>query len=103
MTKLKPGSRLGSTESAAQVIVTRGGHGVITCGGVPMLAADAEVLGNPQHTAIDGEGLIVLGKRYRCADTSVEVLCVRQGTGKLQLDGAPMDLVTQAKPLPASD
>lgn len=103
MSELKAGTRLKSVAGGAEVIVTIGGDGVITCGGSPMLPSTAAAPSTSPKSGDVDEPRLVLGKRYRTADRSVEVLCVRQGTGALQLDGAPMDLLTQLKPLPASD
>lgn len=103
MPELKPGARWRDAAGTAEVIVTRGGQGTITCGGVPMVAAEGAKPPNAAAPEDSNPARVVLGKRYRTEHDTVEVLCVRQGSGLLQLDGEPLNLVTQAKPLPASD
>lgn len=101
MTAIKAGTRLRSVVSATEVMVTMGGEGVLTCGGEPMVpAASGDPVPEPSASPVDGETL--LGKRYRVADGTFQVLCVRQGPGVLALDGAPLDLI-RPKLLPASD
>lgn len=47
-------------------------------------------------------GGTLLGKRYVCANSGLEVLCTKTGEGSLAFDDVP--LVEQgAKPLPPSD
>lgn len=101
MATLKPGLRMVSTYCSTEVIVTRGGDGVITCGGEQMVAAGDSAA---ERSMVDDNGSpgTVLGKRYRVETKTVEVLCVRQGAGALQLDGLPLGPV-KPKVLPASD
>lgn len=103
MPELKAGTKLRSVSGGAEVIVTRGGEGTITCGGTPMVDSNSIDPATAQKPSDVDQPAVVLGKRYRTADNTVEVLCVKQGVGKLQLNGTPMNLLTQPKPLPASD
>lgn len=100
--QLKPGSRLRSTTCDTQVVVVRGaGDLPVTCGGAPMIAADAPQADvaspSPGH-----DGGTLLGKRYEDADGVLEVLVVKPGAGSLGLGGALL-AVKAAKQLPASD
>jgi hypothetical protein len=71
--------------------------GVLTCAGLEM-TPDA-----PGASAALPEGPTVkLGKRYRDADTGLEVLCTKQGVGPLSFGDRELR-VQSAKPLPASD
>jgi hypothetical protein len=49
-----------------------------------------------------GPRQILLGKRYTNDDESVQLLCVKGGSGVLAVDGTALH-VMGAKPLPASD
>lgn len=99
MTHLKPGTRLRSAACTVEVIVTHAGTGTLTCGSRPMLA-DGATPDTPRHGSPDDRTL--LGKRYRAPDGTLQVLCLRQGPGALELDGTPLELLTP-KTLPASD
>jgi hypothetical protein len=99
--RLRPGLKLNSAISDAQVIVVRApaADADLRCGDVPM------VEGAPPPRAGDnlpaGEGLLT-GKRYSDADGTIELICTKPGPGLLTLDGRPLS-VKAAKPLPASD
>ncbi|WP_222849600.1 hypothetical protein [Trebonia kvetii] len=99
--KLRPGLKLSSTVSDAQLIVVRApaADADLRCGGAPMVEgappARAEV-GGPR-----GEGILT-GKRYSDDDGTIELICTKPGPGELTLDGRPLT-VKAAKPLPASD
>ena len=95
-----PGTRLRSTVCTAEVIVTSSGEGTLSCGGEPMVASDARPTGPPSSEPELDRTL--LGKRYRARAGTLEVLCVRQGPGLLELDRVPLELV-KPKTLPASD
>jgi hypothetical protein len=100
--ELKAGARLKSQVDDTQVIVVRAPQGdvALSCGGVPMVALDADGPGGELDAAwADGTQL---GKRYADEDIGLEVLCTKAGKGSLALNGAPLGL-KQAKPLPASD
>lgn len=102
MAALQPGIRLRSAACTTEVIVTRGGQGLITCGGHPMVATAGDTPGGAEIPGGPSAARTLLGKRYRAVTGTLEVLCIRQGVGTLQLDGMPLQLVTP-KPLPASD
>jgi hypothetical protein len=83
-----------------QLIVTKGGPGVLSDGETPLLRADSGekfATGTPA-----GASPLQLGKRYKSADGAVEVLINKPGAGDLRYDGQPMEL-KDAKPLPSSD
>jgi hypothetical protein len=83
-----------------QLIVTKGGAGVLSDGDTPLLRADSgETF--PAGTAA-GATALQLGKRYKSVDGAVEVLINKPGTCDLRYDGQPMEL-KDAKPLPSSD
>jgi hypothetical protein len=97
---LRPGVRLNSAVSGAQVIVVRAPKGDvdIRCGGQPMVAGDtAPAVG----AAGDGE-MLVIGKRYGDGNGALEVLCTKPGPGGLTVGDEPL-AIKAAKPLPASD
>lgn len=100
VTEFRAGIRLHSATCTTEVIVTKGGKGVLTCGGQPMAAEDARATGT--RPSQPEEDRTLLGKRYRAPDGAFEVLCVRQGAGALELDGVPLELV-KPRILPASD
>lgn len=83
-----------------QLIVTKGGPGVLSDGDTPLLRADSGEK-FPEGTAAGGTGL-QLGKRYKSADGAVEVLINKPGPCDLRYDGQAMEL-KEAKPLPSSD
>jgi len=83
-----------------QLIVTKGGPGVLSDGDTPLLRADAGEK-FPADTPAGGSAL-PLGKRYKSADGAVEVLINKPGSCDLRYDGQPMEL-KEAKPLPSSD
>lgn len=99
--QLRPGIKLNSAVSGAQVIVIRapGGDVDIRCGGRPMVADGA-----PQAVADgsnDGKALTI-GKRYSDRTGALEVLCTKPGAGELSVGEQPL-VVKAVKPLPASD
>jgi hypothetical protein len=100
---MKPGMKLVSSASTAQVIVVRLPKSAvtITCGGAPMTEpGDAQEPSSGDGTgALDG---VALGKRYGDAASGLEVLCIRPGSGPLAADGRELSL-KEAKPLPSSD
>ncbi len=100
VTEFRAGTRLHSVTCTTEVIVTKGGSGVLTCGGKPMTAEDVHA--NGARPGQPEEDRTLLGKRYRSPDGAFEALCVRQGTGALELDGVPLELV-KPRTLPASD
>jgi|SRR5271166_1552645 len=98
--QLRPGLKLNSAVSGAQVIVVRtpGGDVDIRCGGQPMVVADTAPEAN---ATVDGE-MLVIGKRYSDAGGALEVLRTKGGPGSLTVGDEPMQ-IKAAKPLPASD
>ena len=102
MTDCKPGSRWKSGVCGGEFVVVRppAGEGTLTCGGVPMRAqTDTGPLVEAVESA--GEGTMV-GKRYADAESGVELLCTKPGSGALAFAGRPLAR-KDAKPLPASD
>ncbi len=83
-----------------QLIVTKGGPGVLSDGGTALLRA-----ASGEKFAADtpaGATALQLGKRYKSGDGAVEVLINKPGSCDLRYDGQPMEL-KEAKPLPSSD
>ncbi|MET8207709.1 hypothetical protein ABZT51_16925 [Streptomyces sp. NPDC005373] len=100
--ELRPGLQLASAVCGVRVIVIRAPAGAapeITCGGEPMVPADASA---PAPGGPPGESATLIGKRYVDAQDRLELLCTSSGSGALACDGAPMNLKA-AKALPASD
>ena len=101
MPDLKPGSRLKSAVCSAEVMIVKGaGEISLTCGGAPMIAT-GEAVADAVPDADQMTGCQV-GKRYVNADQSLEVLCIKAGTGSLAVDGTSLT-VKEAKKLPSSD
>ncbi|MGO8769753.1 MAG: hypothetical protein ACLQIK_04500 [Mycobacterium sp.] len=98
--RLRPGLRLNSAVSGAQVIVVRAPEGDVDvrCGGQPMVPADTPPA---DETCADGEALLI-GKRYSDGSGALELLCTKPGTGGLCVGDEPLAMKA-AKPLPASD
>lgn len=100
---LKPGTRLRSIISEAEVIVVRAPSEPveIACGGAPMVAAGDAA----RSAAALADGLeepTLIGKRYVDDACRIELLCTKGGAGTLTCDGRAMPL-KDAKPLPSSD
>jgi hypothetical protein len=97
---LRPGLRLNSVVSGAQVIVVRAPKADVDlrCGGLPMVTGDAPVSG---EAGGNGEP-VVIGKRYADSSGELEVLCTKPGAGDLSLGDEPL-AIKVVKPLPASD
>ena len=83
-----------------QLIVTKGGSGVLSDGEVALLRQDSGEK-FPEGTPVGSQAL-QLGKRYKSADGAVEVLINKPGPCDLHYDGQPME-IKEAKPLPSSD
>lgn len=98
----KPGVRLRSAVSDAEIVVVRpaGGDLVLTCGGVPMVGVDETPA--PGAAPVGKISPVQLGKRYFDEATGLEVLCSRGGDGPLAVDDRPLQL-RGAKALPSSD
>ena len=103
MAQLKPGVRIRSAvcDTEVMVIAAPAGDEEATCGGVPMIAMDAEP---PAGVAIapDASEGTQLGKRYTNEAGDLELLCTKPGKGSLGCD-ATLLTIKGAKPLPASD
>ena len=101
--ELRPGQKLRSAVSEAQVVVVRAPSAPVdlACGGAPLLAEGDEPDGTAVLDPSLGDGPL-LGKRYADDEAGLEVLCTRAGEGGLTVDGRPLAL-KGAKPLPASD
>ncbi len=85
----------------AEVIVTKGGQGVLSDGEVALwLKEEAPPAGS--NGAGRTEPLIQLGKRYKSADGEVELLVIKPGVCDLRYNGQPMELL-QPKVLPSAD
>jgi hypothetical protein len=83
-----------------QLIVTKGGAGVLSDGTTPLLRAD-RARSSPTARR-QAPPRCSLGKRYKSADGAVEVLINKPGPCDLRYEGQPMEL-KDAKPLPSSD
>ncbi len=101
--QIKPGTRLFSAVSAAEMIAVKApDHEIdLTLGGVAPLL-DAADRGEPEAIAEGHGGAIAMGKRYVDDDESIELLCTKPGDGVPALRGTPLQLKA-AKALPASD
>jgi hypothetical protein len=99
---LKPGLRLKSQVSDAEVVIIKGsGNHDLACGGVSLASLD-DAVGDGASVDPAHEGSTLLGKRYTDPDDTVELLCTKPGAGALSLDGQALALKT-TKALPASD
>lgn len=87
------------TPGGAQLIVTKAGPGALSDGDVELVLQTSGAY--PAGTQA-GSQTLALGKRYKSADGSCEVLINKPGPCDLRYDGAPMEL-KEAKPLPSSD
>lgn len=100
---LKAGTRLKSAVCETAIIVVRAPDSDIDlrCGGVPMIAYDAD---RPVDAVIDPgyRSGTLLGKRYADEEKGLELLCTKPGEGSLTIGDAPLS-TKEAKPLPASD
>jgi hypothetical protein len=101
--KLRPGQKLHSAVSDAQVVVIRAPETEVDvgCGGVPMLGDGEAPAAAAELDPSLGDGP-ELGKRYADDDLGLELLCSRGGEGALTVDGHLL-LLKGAKPLPSSD
>jgi hypothetical protein len=97
--QLRPGTKLNSAVSAAQIIVIRAPAGDLDLrrGGRPMVGGDV-----PQADSCGGGEALLIGKRYSDERGTLELLCTKPGTGGLSIGDQPLT-VKAAKPLPASD
>lgn len=96
---IKPGVRLRSAVSDAEVVVIRAPTSAVElcCGGAAMVPTDAAV-----DPVAGVEGGTTLGKRYVDQTSALELLCIKGGSGTLTADGRELAL-KGAKTLPSSD
>ncbi|MDP6374444.1 MAG: hypothetical protein QF921_08190 [Pseudomonadales bacterium] len=100
MSSLKPGLRLKSAVCDGEAMIVKAIDVTLTCGGVPMLAADDTADGaeaDPEHMY-----QCLIGKRYVNAEETLEVLCIKSGDGSFGYDGQ-MLMGKETKKLPSSD
>jgi hypothetical protein len=85
----------------AEMIITKGGDGVLSDGEVALLLKDSgESFG--EAPARSDTPQIQLGKRYKSADGAVELLVIKAGACDLRYNGEAMELL-QPKVLPSAD
>lgn len=95
---LKVGSHLRAPSSSCEVVVVRGteAQGTVLLAGAPMSVDAAAGQSGPEGPAL------AVGKRYTDADSGIELLVVKPGTGSLTFADRELSLKS-AKALPASD
>ncbi len=100
---LKPGTRWASQVCDTEVIVVRAPTQGVTleCGGHPVVPVGTDAASDLTLDPSFAEGSPI-GKRYADADSGIELLVTKAGTGTLALDGVAIPL-KEAKPLPSSD
>ena len=85
----------------AEVIVTKGGAGVLSDGEVSLWLKE-----EAPPNGVDGSGrtepVVQLGKRYKSPDGEVELLVIKHGVCDLRYNGLQMELL-QPKVLPSAD
>jgi hypothetical protein len=96
---MKPGTKLKSAVCDTEVMVIRAADVVVECGGAPMVE---ERSGSSASVNPDFAGGTKLGKRYVDAGGTIELLCVKPGSGSLSIAGAELN-TKDAKALPSSD
>jgi hypothetical protein len=85
----------------AEFIVTKGGPGTLSDGEVSLHLKDSgESFGSVPERPDAPQ--VQLGKRYKSADGSVELLVIKAGACALMYNGEPMELM-QPKVLPSAD
>jgi len=101
--RLKAGARLKSAVCDTQVMVVAAPEGDVDviCGGVALVALDAEPPAGVSLSPDASDGTQI-GKRYVSEAGDLELLCTKAGAGTLAADGKPLGL-KGAKPLPSSD
>jgi hypothetical protein len=102
--KLKPGLRLKSAVSDAEIMVIKAPalELPIQCAGVDMLELPTKETSDKPQPSTEVEGLMEIGKRYGNLGETVEVLCTKGGAGWLSVDGETLR-PRQSKKLPSSD
>ena len=103
MSGLRPGMRMRSLVSVAEVVVVKAPVDPVDlrCGGHPMVArTDAPIeLVDPDPALV---GALAAGKRYASGDGSLEVMVTKPGDGVLSIGDVVLER-KDAKPLPSSD
>ncbi len=100
--KFRAGQQLVSAVDSTAVIIIRApaAECTLTCGGLAMQApGEAAAAADPDPALMGGTQI---GKRYVDEAGTIQVLCTKEGSGTLALDGEPL-LIQSARPLPASD
>ncbi len=99
--QLRPGQKLHSIVSEAQVVVVKAPDGDVDvqCGGAAMVEEPVDATGAPDDSLGDGPQI---GKRYADEELGLELLCSKGGAGALTVDGRVLP-IKGAKPLPSSD
>ena len=97
---IKAGTRY-ITPSGAELVVTKGGDGMLTDGEVPLQEKDSSNGFDGAATSADAT-TINLGRRYQSDEEGVTVLVTKAGQCDLRYNGAPME-VQQPRKLPSSD
>ncbi|WP_322777881.1 hypothetical protein [Frankia sp. Cas4] len=100
---LKIGSRWQSAVCDTEVIVVAAPAVpiVLTYGGQPMVSRGSHL---PSGATLDTRYAsgTVIGKRYEDAESSLELLCTKAGSGSLFADDRPLS-IKQPKQLPSAD
>lgn len=96
---MKPGTKLKSVVCDTEVMIIRVSPGTIECGGALMVEDRPVERGDVDPAFAEGTKI---GKRYVDDAGTIELLCVKAGTGSLALSGTALH-AKDAKPLPSSD
>ena len=98
---IKAGTRY-VTPAGAELIVTKGGDGVLSDGEVGLQEKGAGAGFDDGYAPGDQVQTINLGRRYQSEDGSVTVLVTKAGPCDLRYNGEVME-VQQPRKLPSSD
>lgn len=100
---LKPGLRLRSAVDTTEIMVVKGAAVEldIRCGGVPMGSSPADPANGSDIDPNFSDGTAI-GKRYEDAESGIELLCSKAGSGSLSIGDRVLTL-KDSKPLPSSD
>lgn len=96
---MKPGSKLKSAVCDTEVMVIRATDVVVECGGAPMVEERSTGAASIHPDFANGTQL---GKRYIDQAGTLELLCVKPGSGSLSIAGVALN-TKDAKALPSSD
>lgn len=97
---IKAGTRY-VTPGGAELVVTKGGDGVLTDGEVPLREKDSGGFDGGAVPNAEAQ-TINLGRRYQSDESGVTVLVTKAGKCDLRYNGAQME-VQQPRKLPSSD